>query len=205
MQHPTPSSGIISITELQPSELAQAAALLARAMAPNPLHLAIFGSVKPKAIAQQEKMFLLALQMPGLNRYASRLDGKITGIMCYSTSAHCQLKPGQLLKAIPPMIKALGLRLLPVLLWRMNWGKHDPKGAHYHFGPLAVDPDYQGMGMGKALLQYFDTITEGSSLPAYLETDKEINISLYEQFGFKIVARDQLFGTPNWFMLRKAH
>jgi len=200
MRHDTPYSSLISITELQPSEIPQAAKLIARAMANNPLHLAIFGKADHKVISRQEKMFLLALQLPGLKIYASRQDGQINGIMCYTTSAHCQLKPLQLFKAIPPMIKALGSRLVPVLLWRMNWGRHDPKGVHYHFGPLAVDPDYQGKGIGKALLQYFCTLIEGTIRPAYLETDKEINIKLYEKFGFRIVAKDSLFGVSNWFM-----
>ena len=37
---------------------------------------------------------------------------------------------------------------------------------------------------------------------AYLETDKPQNVAIYERFGFRTVAEDQMLGIPNWFMVR---
>jgi len=36
--------------------------------------------------------------------------------------------------------------------WLSTWGKHDPYRPHSHFGPLAVDLDLQGEGIGSLLL-----------------------------------------------------
>ncbi|HEY0770840.1 MAG TPA: GNAT family N-acetyltransferase, partial [Sphingobacteriaceae bacterium] len=89
-----------------------------------------------------------------------------------------------------------------VLMWRFNWKKHDYKKPHMHFGPLAVAPDYQGKGIGSALLGFFCDQMDASGQVAYLETDKEINLRLYERCGFKTVEEDRIFGVKNWFMVR---
>lgn len=83
-----------------------------------------------------------------------------------------------------------------------NWAKHDPKAPHFHFGPLAVLPSMQGNGIGSALLDRFCREIDTQKAVAYLETDKEENIHLYEKFGFRVTEEDKLFGVKNWFMWR---
>ncbi len=81
--------------------------------------------------------------------------------------------------------------------------KHDHKQPHIHFGPIAVARKFQGRGVGSAMLRFFcDQMDETGQL-AYLETDKEVNLALYERFGFEIMENEQLFGVTNWFMVRK--
>jgi hypothetical protein len=94
---------------------------------------------------------------------------------------------------IPRFIGMFGRHLLPVLQWRMNWHKHDHKSRHVHFGPLAVDHKFQGRGVGKALLGHFCEYLDNTGQSAYLETDKQENVALYEKFGL-VVSTDHLFG-----------
>ena len=39
---------------------------------------------------------------------------------------------------------------------------------------------------------------------AYLETDQQRNVRLYERFGFEVQDTDMVLGVKNWFMWRKA-
>ena len=88
--------------------------------------------------------------------------------------------------------------------WLGAWGKRDPEERHCYFGPLAVDAHLQGMGIDSKLLRVFCARMDAAGEDAYLETDKAINVRLYERFGFEVVTEGEVLGIPNWFMLRRA-
>ncbi len=193
----------IRIVELSKSEIKQAAALLSATMASNPIHLAAFGSSGKQAVKKQQKMFEYALSQAGKKIYGAKLGGELVGVMCYSSSQCCQLKPLELLGILPKMFFALGRPLLPVLAWQKKWSKHDYPLPHSHFGPLAVSTVHQGKGIGKALLKFFCNYLDETSQLGYLETDKRENVSLYQKFGFKVMEEDTVLGIKNWFMVRE--
>jgi ribosomal protein S18 acetylase RimI-like enzyme len=62
----------------------------------------------------------------------------------------------------------------------------------------------QGQGIGSRLLREFCRIVDEEKTAAWLETDKEINVSFYQKHGFDVVAKDIVNGVPNWFMKRDA-
>jgi ribosomal protein S18 acetylase RimI-like enzyme len=193
----------IIISELNAKEIVEVSSLLANSMSTNPNHLAIFKSSKPTVIEKQRKMFEMVLKNPNNKSFTAKFNDQIVGTMTYTTSDYCQLRPLDLLKSMPRFITIFGIHLLPVLRWRMNWGKHDYKHKHNHFGPLAVDPNYQGNGVGKSLLKHYCDYLDITNQIGYLETDKEVNIGLYEKFGFQIIETDKILGVKNWFMVRK--
>lgn len=193
----------IIIDDLKEEEFLNAAQLLTEAMCSNPNHIAIFKSSNPDALEKQRKMFLMILNDPHNQFYAAKLNGELVGVMAYTNSAHCQLKPLQFLVMLGKFIRIFGMHLFPVLRWRMVWAKHDYAKPHVHFGPIAVAPAHQGKGIGKALLTHFSTYLEKSQQIGYLETDKIENVNLYERFGFEVIATDKVLTIPNWFMLRK--
>ena len=82
--------------------------------------------------------------------------------------------------------------------------KLNPRTPHWHLGPLAVDPAWQGQGIGWQLLEYVIEQTHKAepSVPLYLETDKEENVRYYTKFGFYTVGRPMILGTQSWLMLR---
>jgi hypothetical protein len=43
---------------------------------------------------------------------------------------------------------------------------------------------------------------DAAGAASYLETDKPENVAIYEHFGFRTVAEDQVLGITNWFMMR---
>ena len=39
--------------------------------------------------------------------------------------------------------------------------------------------------------------------PAYLETDRELNLAFYKRFRFAVVAEENILGVRNWYMWRE--
>jgi ribosomal protein S18 acetylase RimI-like enzyme len=88
--------------------------------------------------------------------------------------------------------------------------KHHKEAApmpHYYLFALGVKPSAQGKGIGGILLKSMLKRIDQEKMPAYLETQKESNVSLYQRFGFKVAAQGafpKLEGLCNWGMFRKA-
>jgi GNAT superfamily N-acetyltransferase len=70
---------------------------------------------------------------------------------------------------------------------------------------LAVAPERQGQGYASQLLRPMLASIDAEAMPCYLDTQSEANLSLYERFGFRVVATGQLPGTeiPHWLMCRE--
>lgn len=82
--------------------------------------------------------------------------------------------------------------------------KHKPPRLHHYLITIGVDPEYQRMGFGKALLESVvdaarqDPTTAG----VMLDTDGEKNLVFYERNGFSVVGKEDLDGTEVLFMYR---
>ncbi len=70
---------------------------------------------------------------------------------------------------------------------------------------IGVDPRCQGRGLGGSLLRAFFRQCEQSSRLAYLETETEENVRMYERFGFRTMREVSLpgLGLPLWEMMRE--
>jgi ribosomal protein S18 acetylase RimI-like enzyme len=83
------------------------------------------------------------------------------------------------------------------------WAKYDPARPHSHLGPVAVDPDLQGRGIGSLLLADYCQRLDQTRMLSYLETDKPVNVRLYERFGYEVTAEAEVLGVTSWFMTRQ--
>jgi ribosomal protein S18 acetylase RimI-like enzyme len=81
---------------------------------------------------------------------------------------------------------------------------HAP-GPHWYLWVIGVDPDYQGKGMAGQLMRPVTERADKDQLPCYLETHKELNVTIYQRLGFQIAEHVDLFeGTGSmWGMLRR--
>ncbi|MDE5414296.1 GNAT family N-acetyltransferase [Alkalihalobacterium chitinilyticum] len=52
---------------------------------------------------------------------------------------------------------------------------------------IAVHPDYQGYGIGKALMEKVHQISESDAMGTYLFTADKKNQQIYEYLGYKTV------------------
>lgn len=133
------------------------------------------------------------------------LDGEqLVGVAGATPPGRCQPNAAEKLRMLPA-IAGLGPRTgLRVKRWTGEWSSRDIPEAHVHLGPVAVDRDLQGRGVGTALMTEHCRLLDESGSVGYLETDKEINVGFYERFGYETVAEAPVIGVPNWFMRRPA-
>lgn len=195
----------IEIEPFQNESAAMLAPVVAEAMLSNPLHVAVFKSTNEESLQRQIKLFEKVLQQPGCNLFVARHHQKVVGVMNYYLPGQCQISPFKTINMLPSLCGILGRRLPAVLRWKSAWSKQDPRSPHLHFGPLAVLPSYQKMGIGSQLLQHFCDIADAKRMNAYLETDKNENVGLYMRFGFSVIQTQNVCGVKNWFMWRNAY
>lgn len=80
-------------------------------------------------------------------------------------------RPCERLRLAPSFLMAG--RAAPRLARLMSaWAKQDPTRPHSHLGPVAVDPDLQGRGIGSRLLADYCLRLDRTRMLSYLETDK---------------------------------
>jgi ribosomal protein S18 acetylase RimI-like enzyme len=198
----------IEIREILPSEVDLAAALLGRAMRDTPLHIASLGNdsaFREQALEGVFRAFLsLESATKGLVLGAFR-NGILVGACGMMGPGRCQLTLPEKIAMLPKMLWNCGLRGTGKLnsLFR-NWSKHDPVHSHWHLGPVGVERELRGRGIGSQLLREFSRIVDDEHASSWLETDQETNVSFYQEHGFEVVAKDTVNGVPNWFMKRSS-
>jgi ribosomal protein S18 acetylase RimI-like enzyme len=107
-----------------------------------------------------------------------------------------------LLPDLVRMVKLRGLKRVMGVIDAMN--KAHPHEVHYYLQFIGVDPDYQGKGLGSALMQPMLARCDREARGAYLEITQEENIAFYERFGFAVIGELDLGqgAPPAWRMWR---
>jgi ribosomal protein S18 acetylase RimI-like enzyme len=104
---------------------------------------------------------------------------------------------------LPRLIPTVGIACSGRLTrWFAEWNKHDLPERHWHLGPVAVDLELQGQGIGRELMSEFCARMDSAGETGYLETDKARNVEFYRKFGFQTIGEASVLGVPNWFMRR---
>jgi GNAT superfamily N-acetyltransferase len=191
-----------TIEPLTPARAPAAALMLARAFAANPLHRAAFG---PSPIDRNESFFRAALVLMKGPTFVATDGSRIAGLVHWARAPQCQLAAMEKLQVMPVMIGALGLgSALKVGSWLSAWASHDPRDAHVHLGPIGVDPDAQGQGLGRRLMERYCGAIDLTGETGYLETDRPENVRFYERYGFSVTHEISVLGVPNFLMRRPA-
>jgi ribosomal protein S18 acetylase RimI-like enzyme len=130
-------------------------------------------------------------------------EGRIAGVLNAAQWPHCQPGPWEKLKTAPAMIRVMGSALPRAFTMMSARERHDPGQAHWHIGPVGVHPESQCQGVGTALLETFLRMADEERCPAFLETDVDKNVALYQKFGFTVIARQDIIGIDTRFMWRE--
>jgi ribosomal protein S18 acetylase RimI-like enzyme len=76
--------------------------------------------------------------------------------------------------------------------------EYHPDEPHWYLPLIAVDPVWQGCGIGSRLLKHAVARCDEAGKRAYLESSNPRNISLYERHGFKVIGEVRSGDCPVW-------
>lgn len=178
----------------------QVVPLMARAFTDHVFHVAMF---RQASFTLNEVMFRLGIGMVRGRKVVAVDGGAVVGFSHWAAEDLCQPPPTAMLRMLPGMLRGLGLRRAARMGRFFSMvSKHDPSEPHLHLGPVGVDPEVQGRGVGTALMEPYVEDLDGSGKAGFLETHGEDNVRFYRRFGFEVVGESELFGVANVFMRR---
>jgi GNAT superfamily N-acetyltransferase len=67
-----------------------------------------------------------------------------------------------------------------------------------------VDPDVQGAGIGRRMMDVYCAVLDKARAVGFLETDKPENVWFYRKFAFEVVKDVEVIGTKTYFLRRKS-
>jgi ribosomal protein S18 acetylase RimI-like enzyme len=109
-------------------------------------------------------------------------------------------------REVPSMVKVFGRRLPLALRSRMRMeGRHPRKPPHWYLAFMGVAPEWQGKGLGTALMRPALEAMDADDTPAYLESSTPRSRALYQRNGFRVTGEFNLpsAGPPLWQMWRE--
>lgn len=201
------SDNLMGLVRLRIPDVSRIAALFARAFQDDPLMCYAIPDVR-------QRRRLLPWLM-GLNaRYGCRY-GEVYCTPEY-TGAAIWLPPGQTAYTLWRMLRA-GMFVAPL---RLSWpmlrrlatvesraqALHEryAPGPHWYLAQIGVEPAFQRQGIASRLLRPMLARADAAGLPCYLETENPANITIYQRYGFQVVAEDAVPAGPHiWAMLRQ--
>jgi len=85
--------------------------------------------------------------------------------------------------------------------------KHMKNRSHAYLQIIGVASEDQGKGHGSKLIKELTALTDEVKIPIYLETETEVNVKIYEHFGFKVLEQMNLavIDQPMWAMIREVN
>ena len=109
------------------------------------------------------------------------------------------------LREVPPMIRVFKSRLPLALRSRLRMESRHPRSpSHWYLAVMGVAPEWQGRGLGTALMRPGLEALDAARLPAYLEASTPRSRALYQRNGFVVTGEFNLpgAGPPLWQMWR---
>lgn len=194
-----------AITALAAAEQKLASFVLARAFRDNPLNVAVIGEHRAARRLRSNLHGMRSL-LPVAEAHgdvlAARLGGRLVGTLISAPPGAYPLPPPDVLSRLR-CIAGQGIRVA------IRWGQvfealraHHPCEPSWYLGTLGVDPDFQGRGVGSALLAQWLECVDRDHCSAYLETDVPENVRFYARAGFEVDGEIAVLGVPIWCMRR---
>lgn len=198
---PEVDGAAIEIRPLRDDERAAAGAVAGRALASNPTSHWVFGD-DPRARLRGNLDLFVGFVQSQPAPWGALLGDHVVGVCAASP-------PGECVSAVVPE----GFREPPAELGppghvsrlQHDWAllvAHDLDERHWHVGPVSVEPELQGCGVGGALLGAFTEQMDDLGEIAWLETDKPENVVFYRRAGFELADEVTEHGLTNWWMRR---
>ena len=200
--HPVPGDPL-EIRVLTAAELPAAAGVAARSLQDDPTSVASYGDDPLVRLALVHGLFVDVFAQASDTQYGALAGSCVVAVAGVLGPGRCvgsmfrTSAPDVLAGPVPP----LGDPWRAAVFWS-TWAVHDLPEDHWHIGPVGVEPGFQGMGIGRAVMESMCADLDAGGRIGWLETNKERNLRFYGALGFELVERVDMLGVPNWFMRR---
>ena len=205
-QHPAQVAGLgdVEIRPMTTRDMDAVCEVIGLAFAENPSTLANVRGDRDRARKiTHDAVRIAKFGRPWSHALVAVQAGGIVAALNAAEWPHCQLSTVEKIKTAPSMIRIMGSALPRVFTMMSKREAADPHEPHWHIGPLGVRPELQGRGIGKALLDSFLAEIDENQVAAFLETDVDRNVILYEKVGFSVTSRQEIVGVDTRFMWRE--
>jgi ribosomal protein S18 acetylase RimI-like enzyme len=188
----------LEVGRLEHAELPAATEILARAFRDNPLNRAVIRA-EPAARVRSNRAGVRSY-LPLAHEFAyvaaARAEGRVVGVLVATPPWRWPLPaPGPL--GLLRLLFGQGFGV--VRRWSevsARLREHHPGQPHWYLATLGVDPEHQGAGAGRALVQAFTALADADRSAAYLETDRPELEGFYRRAGFRVRERIAVFEVP---------
>jgi ribosomal protein S18 acetylase RimI-like enzyme len=197
---------LMGLVRAETPDVRRIAALLAHAFQDDPLMC--------YAIPDTQQRRRLLPWLMGLNVRYGRRYGEVYCTPEY-TGAAIWLPPSQSAYTLWRMLRAgmfvAPLRLPWPMLLRLASVESRAQALHERYAPrphwylaqIGVEPALQRQGIATRLLRPMLTRIDAAGLPCYLETENPANVTIYQRYGFQVVAEGAMPSGPHiWAMVR---
>jgi GNAT superfamily N-acetyltransferase len=218
-----PISASATVRPLEPSEVPEAAALLARGFAEEPGNVALFPDPAIRRMLQETTalQILATMLRYGAVHVAEAGDElaaitlwhppgvPTTSLTTVARSAVARLSRPKLVARALPHAASVVLRDLPEAIAltraRQRAVRRASHGPTWHLAFLATAPEHRGEGLARALLDRQLQRCDEDGAAVWLETTDPVNPPIYERFGFDVVAHvTDAAWLPGFWVMRRA-
>ncbi len=202
------SDDLDNLVRVTKSQAKAAGNVLAQAFADYPLHVAFI----PDGYERKKKSpyFLEVFVRYGiLYGVVYATSPKLEGVIVWLPSENADyaiwkmIRSGMLSYLFKIGIKTI-LRMISVGNFLNSLHKRYAPFRHWYGWYVGVNPEFQGKGYGKILIEAMLAIADKDKLPCYGETHTLEDVALWERYGFKVIDESTLPGTEfkQWVVLR---
>jgi GNAT superfamily N-acetyltransferase len=185
-------------------DVARMARTLARAFHDDPVFTwALRGD--SGRMTRLERGFELFLNRVWMEQEETYTTASVAGVAVWEKPGQWKTGVGRQLALLPAMLHVFGRHLPRVLRAIAALEARHPRELHYYLAFVGVDPEWQGRGLGSAVLARVLERCDREGMPAFLEASTPRNRALYERHGFAVSEEFKLGRTApmQWRMWRE--
>ena len=185
-------------------DVAGMAGTLARAFHDDPVFSWVLRG-EERRMTRLERGFELFMHRVWMEQEETYTTASVAGVAVWEKPGQWKTSVGRQLMLLPSMLRVFGRHSPRVLRAIAALEARHPRELHYYLPFVGVDPEWQGRGLGSAVLAPVLERCDREGMPAFLEASTPRNRALYERHGFAVSEEFKLGRTApvQWRMWRE--